>query len=66
MFVEQHLLVIQNQQSIDLMMGVAIGLSVAAMAMIGQTVGKGDIEKVKHICLQILVLVWAWIFIHSN
>lgn len=46
-----------SKPAIDLMMGVAIGLSVAAMAMIGQTVGKGDIEKVKHICLQILVLV---------
>lgn len=54
--------------AIDLMMGVAIGLSVAAMAMIGQSVGRRDNERVKHICLQILVFSFGlgFLFIPIN
>ncbi|WP_231723295.1 MATE family efflux transporter [Caviibacter abscessus] len=41
--------------SIDIMIGLSQGLGFAAMAMIGQMVGKGDVVKVKKISLQILI-----------
>lgn len=44
-----------SKPSIDIMLGLSQGLGVAAMAMIGQMVGKGDIQNVKKISLQTLV-----------
>ncbi|WP_082680512.1 MATE family efflux transporter [Oceanivirga salmonicida] len=41
--------------AIDIMLGLSAGLGVAAMAMIGQIVGRGDVEEVKNVSLQILV-----------
>lgn len=44
-----------SKPSIDVLLGLSQGLGVAAMAMIGQTAGRGDVEKVKEISLQILI-----------
>ncbi len=41
--------------AIDIMLGLSTGLGVAAMAIIGQIVGRGDTEKVKDTSLQILI-----------
>lgn len=43
------------QPAIGVMLGLSQGLGVSAMAIVGQTVGKGDIEKVKYKALQILM-----------
>ncbi|VWL85745.1 MATE family efflux transporter [Oceanivirga miroungae] len=44
------------QPAIGALLGLSQGLGVAAMAIIGQTVGKGDTEGVKHKSVQILML----------
>lgn len=44
------------QPAISILLGLSQGLGVAAAAIIGQAVGKGDIKKVKHKTLQILML----------
>lgn len=45
-----------SQSSINVMAAISQGLSVVAMAMIGKVVGEGNTEKVKYICVQILML----------
>lgn len=44
-----------SEPVINMMIALAQGLSVAAMAIIGQTNGQGDYEKVKHIAAQVVV-----------
>lgn len=44
-----------SQPTINIMLGLSQGLGVAAMAMVGQMAGKGDVKEVKKISLQVLV-----------
>lgn len=44
-----------SQPTINIMLGLSQGLGVAAMAMIGQLVGKGDVKGVKKTALQVLI-----------
>lgn len=44
-----------SQPTINIMLGLSQGLGVAAMSMVGQMAGKGDVKEVKKISLQVLV-----------
>lgn len=48
-----------SQPIINMMTALAQGLSVAAMAIIGQTFGKGDFLRVKHISAQTVVFAFC-------
>lgn len=48
-----------SQPIINMMTALAQGLSVAAMAIIGQTFGRGDFQRVKHISAQTVVFAFC-------
>lgn len=48
-----------SEPVVNMMSALAQGLSVAAMAIIGQVNGQGDFEKVRHISVQIIVFAFA-------